>query len=523
MQSAMTGEWGPECVLDPARNNTTLLMRKLKGLGVPSLSPRLGVIVCSPSTRDSGSLSDWKPKIDSLVLSSSPISGHTAPVSRLAVSYDQRFFVSGSFDGTCRVWELGQIENSSGVLESSTTYDLLSGNKNSTLRVNDTVIFEQSHSVASAASDGSVHVWRVDLASSKSPAQPDSRDARLITNSSEHSRVSGSTEIRKVDPMEGEVLSVSHFNSLSASVLVFATQKGAMHSWDLRAEREPFKLSHSPELGSLSAMSLGNDRNWLVTGTSRGFLALWDVRFQKMVKLWHHSSGMPVSRLAASFAAFPAGAKDAAGAEPRPFAFTSCGKNECAMFDLTDGSCRQSFRVLDTEEAYGQRQPRICLPVLKEISLTSANARQFFRSQYVTPKTFRTDIGPLKGPTINSVVGSVGGFDQNYLITAGGDGHIRYWDFATPSKCFSVSGVVQQRPSYDRIDFQPTGRLMLCRHAPGPRVTELESSRVPRLQQRGIARPENRHQDGILDLKLVQLPRKALLSASRDASIKVWR
>jgi phosphoinositide-3-kinase, regulatory subunit 4 len=519
MDSAAAGEWGAECIMDPSRNDASLFVGKLKGLGVPSISPLLGAIIGSHSTLDSSSMSEWKPKIDSLISISSPISSHSAPVSRLNVSHDQRLFVSGSYDGTCRVWELGQVENSSGLLESSSTYDLLSASESSIVRVNDAVILEQSHAVASAASDGTLHVWRIDLASSKGPTQADSRDAKPITKSPGYSRVSGTSEIRKIDPIEGEVLSVSHFNTLSTSVLVFATQKGAIHSWDLRSEREPFHLDHSPELGSISAMSLGNDRSWIVTGTSRGFLLLWDIRFQKAVKLWHHSSAMPVSRLATSFASFPAGARNAAGAEPRPFVFAACGTNECSMFDLIDGSCRQSFRVLDSEEAHSQHQSRLHLPSLREISLSSLNLRGVLRNFGLVPKA---DSLPWKGPVIHAIVGSVGGFDQNYLISGGGDSHIRYWDFATPSKCFSVSGAVQQRPSYDRVDFQPSGRLMICKHAPGPRLNELESSRVPRCQQRGIARPENRHKDAILDLKLVQLPRKALVSASRDCTVRIW-
>ena len=86
---------------------------------------------------------------------------------RLAVSPDDRFFVSGSFDSTCRIWELGKIDASDGLLESSTTYTGHAENSSSpAVRVNDVAIVENSHSVVSAASDGSVHVWRVDLVSS---------------------------------------------------------------------------------------------------------------------------------------------------------------------------------------------------------------------------------------------------------------------------------------------------------------------------------------------------------------------
>eukprot|EP00978_Attheya_sp_CCMP212_P030939 scaffold115417_cov33-Attheya_sp.AAC.4 len=50
-------------------------------------------------------------------------------------------------------------------------------------------------------------------------------------------------------------------------------------------------------------MYMGNDRNWVVMGTSHGHLDLWDLWFSgTMVKLWRHSSVSPVSKLLSAYA-----------------------------------------------------------------------------------------------------------------------------------------------------------------------------------------------------------------------------
>jgi len=518
VDAASTGQWGAESLLEPSLHDTTNLVTKLKGLNVSPLPPQLGRSTAIQPLSAAGT-TEWRPKVDGLLAGTSPVTGHGGPVTRLAVSSDQRFFVSGSFDSTCRIWELGRIDETNGLLESSATYsEHCATNGQHSVRINDLALVEQSHSIASAGSDGSVHVWRVDLVSTRKKAggvQPDGQ-APNQTVPYESSKVSGCSVVKKVESEEGEVLAVSHYNTLSESVITYATQGGIVHTLDLRAQREPFRLDHEPELGYLTTMALGTDRNWLVTGTSEGYLGLWDVRFQRMVKLWNVSTAQSINSLDTSFIPFPGNA----GNDPRPYVVVACG-NDCGMYDLVDGSCRQSFRVLDPHEGYGQSISRMKMPELNEISVAVRQSRSLLRQPRAS--SIRKQSG-LPIASINAVLGVMGG-EQNFLITGGSDAHIRFWDFSTPSKCYTISGHVAgyPRPSFERVDFQMSNRLMVCRQSAAPRVSELESSRLPRRLQRGMTRPENRHLDSIQDLKLVQTPIKALVSCSRDGGIKLWR
>ena len=115
---------------------------------------------------------------------------------------------------------------------------------------------------------------------------------------------------------------------------VFFSQRGQIGSWDLRASLEPFQLCVRPELGYPTSLTVAPDRCWLAVGTSRGFVALFDLRFNVMCRLWRHSSGGPVHRLASCKGlAGAAGRRERDGRETLPptdgaYLFVAAGDNE---------------------------------------------------------------------------------------------------------------------------------------------------------------------------------------------------
>jgi hypothetical protein len=63
VDAAFAGEWGSECLLDASLDTTTSLVGKLKGIGVPTLSPRLGIVVENGLSKESlaKGMGDWRP------------------------------------------------------------------------------------------------------------------------------------------------------------------------------------------------------------------------------------------------------------------------------------------------------------------------------------------------------------------------------------------------------------------------------------------------------------------------------
>ena len=541
LEAAKHGQWNSIAVLDPSLLETCLLLSKLDCLEIPPLSPRLGLLretdgrayswhgpstIVPTETSQDNNKKSWLPSPDCMLASSSSSVEHTAAISRLVVSQDQSFFVSSSHDGTCRVWELRQIENTVD-LQSSLTYAGHSSD-DINVRVNDLCVIENSHSVVSAASNGSIHAWRVEMVtSSKSKVQDRSENNNWYY---ETSRVCGSSIVRKLDQNEGEVLAVSHWNTNTSSIIAFASQQGGIHTWDLRCAKEPFNLKLRPELGYLTSMAVGTDRNWLVAGTNQGYIALWDIRYQMLVKLWRHSSRDSISRLATSHTILPQDKIDEFNIESRkPYIFVGCGRNEASIFDVTNAACRQCFRVLDHTYYYTNQQSIPSdMPELHPVECQSNPNRIISAAARDRVK----DISNRKGkePNILSLMGRIGSTGRSYLITGGSDRCLRFWDFLSPSRCFTISGPLDQSQQFyenidvPAIDGSPSSqKLFICRTVAPPPTSDIPSVDVPNHFKQGLVRPMNAHRDAILDVKSVEYPKRCLLSGSRDGVVKLWR
>lgn len=497
-ESACKGEWGSAAFIDQLVPENSHAHSKILALDVPPLSPSLGLA----RSDNCAGRHTWCPKEDKLLGSTG--TEHLGPVNRLAVSEDQSFFVSASYDGTSKVFELRQAHDSGGDINSCLTYEGHKfGNDRAPVRINDCCILEHTHSVATAASDGSLHVWRVDLVTSHQNQQM------------KRPRVSGHSALRNINLGEGEVLTVSHFNTPSASILAFATQRGRIHSLDMRSAREPFSLKLRPELGYLTDMEVGKDRNWVVAGTSRGYVGLWDIRFQSMVKLWRHYKDSPIKRIIDAFGT----CQDDSS---RPLVFMGCDNNEASLFDVSSGRCLQCYRVLDSSLSYVDQMalPPDCLsvPYLESVNIPNRLGKRLVSLDKALQMTSRKSTSDV---SINALVGCINPQGPSYLMTGGNDNMIRLWDLKSASKSCCVSGLERNQPSPSFEQVGGNSRVILCRQPSIQPSYMVESSKLPMYNRQGVSKCDSRHIDSILDLKVVQNP-ALLLSASRDHTIKLW-
>lgn len=76
---------------------------------------------------------------------------------------------------------------------------------------------------------------------------------------------------------------------VNAFWVIFAVSVPRTRSIVVDDFQEPWALRAHPELGFLTVIALGTEKTWLVVGTSRGFVMLWDLRFQaraRSMSLW---------------------------------------------------------------------------------------------------------------------------------------------------------------------------------------------------------------------------------------------
>ncbi len=362
----------------------------------------------------------------------------------------------------------------------------------------DVTCIENSRSVATCSADGSIHVWRVDLASSKSSSRPsvspaDHSPQRNTTSSSS----SNSSIIKTLACSDGPVVGIQHFCGDVASVLSYITQSGKLNGWDLRASKDSFSFAIRPDLGYPTSMTTAPDRNWMCVGTSLGYICLWDLRYGVMCNLWRHSSKSPIYRLACCKPSSSGSRSTGANRElimPHTEGanlFVSSGDNEAAVWSIPEGGeCIKCFRAAPITSRVNNTTQ---LSELHEIPIPSSPLAPL-KGPHVNNDGITVNDG--FHPTVRAIMGRISQNSTSYLVTAGTDRYIRYWDLSSPSKCFTISGVDAAQPKsiYETPQsLSLRGKLYMCYDSDVPSPQATLQSQIPIREHRGPYIPTMRY------------------------------
>ena len=481
----------------------------------------------------------WRPRENVLIAS---LAEHSGAVNRLAVSPDQHYFVSVSNDKTARIWPTKSLDRSA----FPRSICMYTGHKS---KIVDITCIENSHGMATCAEDGSIHVWKVDMVSSNNtgyaysaavngyvPADQEegAATAQGVANTAlpapsvkyaggGGNSISGLSVLRTIDTQEqGFVNTLLHFNSDIASILAYSTQKGGgVYGWDIRCAKDAFKYPIRPELGSITAMTMAPDRNWICAGTSEGYVSLWDIRYNVPCKLWRHSSSGPIHRLgscksiprvnvngiaAASGALTSQQQQLLQGSQPQQvykeimpytegaYLFVAAGHNESAVWGIPEGGeCYRCFRSVPMSS--GRTRQLAELPRLIDVPLPR-------HPLHIIPGTggLKRQNSAKNGnacePSVRALLGRISQTGSSYLVTAGTDRHIRFWDFSSPYRCFTVSGLelgqpksAFESPSADHLH----GKLFISYDTALPSSSTLVQAHMPYWENRGPVNPTNKY------------------------------
>jgi hypothetical protein len=402
-----------------------------KALGVPGAPPQLGTLRADwvsyssfyanhpvldtgayASLTDSAELKTWRPK-GVLVAT---LSEHKQAVTHLSVARDNLFLVSGGEEGVVRIWDCTRLK-----LAAHARSQLAHAGQG---RITGLTVCDSSHSVASAHSTGTLSVFKVEYAGGENAADGTSGGAGAVAGTGMAQRYVGLSEVKRIDPDlqngEGSLLAVSHFHTLTESLLVYATQK-SVHGWDLRSRKEAFLLRLEPSMGLLTALTLGPTQHCIVTGTSRGFITVWDLRFHIPVQVWRHSAKSAITHLTAVDApsilpreaslASPGLTTTPAGIIPPhpqkgPLIFAAAeGTNQISAFDLYTGENRLLFRVLNSVEpsssaSVSLRRDSITAPG----AVSAASAASASNTTFPMKSLQKVRVSPLSLPSLRSYI-----------------------------------------------------------------------------------------------------------------------
>ncbi|KAH6632021.1 hypothetical protein F5144DRAFT_512050 [Chaetomium tenue] len=370
----------------------------------------------------------WKPA-GKLVAT---FSEHVGAINRIVVSPDHQFFLTGGDDGCVKVWDTARLERNI-THRSRLTHKHAPG-----ARVLALCFIENTHSFVSCASDGSVHVVKVDtILSGASFRYP---RLRLL---------------REYQLVEGELaVWCEHFKQDGNSVLLLATNKSVVRGIDLRTMTLLYKLENPVHHGTPTCFCVDRRRNWLCLGTSHGVLDLWDLRFKMRLKGW----GVPGKGSIYRLSIHPTKGRGrwicVAG---------GTGQGEVTVWDLERTLCREIYRVGGNKEG----------PKGYEAWEVDEDRPEGMLGR------FATDLEPAATGNadrgVRAMAVGTGAVEEGkevrhaFIVTAGADKKLRFWDLLRVENSVVFSGL---RPD--------EGKPAFTASHPTPSMT-LNTERWPRL------------------------------------------
>ncbi|TQN71355.1 Serine/threonine-protein kinase VPS15 [Colletotrichum shisoi] len=423
---------------------------------------------------------------------------HTGAINRLVVSPDHVFFITGGDDGTVRVWDSARLEKNI-THRSRQTHKHADG-----ARVLALCFIENTHCFISCASDGSVHIVKVETVAASGTLRY------------------GKLRLLREYQLPGDEYAVwcEHFKAESTSVMLLATNRSRILGIDLRTMSLLYALENPVHHGTPTCFCVDRKRNWLCVGTTHGVLDLWDLRFRMRLKGWGVPGKSSIYRLCIH---------PSKGRGKWVCVAGGTGQGEVTVWDLERTICREIYRVGGNKEG-----PKGYEPWDVDEDKPEGMLGRFAKNIELSG-TGNTDRG------VRAMIAGTGASEDSrdvrhaFIVTGGSDKKLRFWDLSRIESSMVYSGLQGEDPKPSFTASHPTTSMTLNteripRQAPtapnaavGGKGTT-SSGRPPRstvisLQQQQLLRS---HLDSIMDVALLELPYSMTLSVDRSGVVFVF-
>ena len=476
-----------------------------------------GPMVAPVTNRSSGTAPDtqglersWRPE-------GTPIATfgeHTASINRILPSPDHAFFITAGDDGTVKIWDTMRLERNL-AHRSRQTYTHAEGT-----RVSSLCFVENTHTFVSAATNGSIHVVKVEYS--------------LMNDTPKYGKL---RQVRQHNLRDGEhAVWLEHYKADTHSILLFATNLSRIIALDLRNMTELYVLENPVHHGVPTCFCVDKHGGWLCLGTSHGVLSLWDLRFRLHLKAFGLAAGTPIHRLLCH----PFRTR-----RRRVVVAGGTGQTDITIWDLEKTECREVFRagIFKSSGSGGQEN-------LKAYEAWKVDDQKpegmLGRFATAIDASGKGSAGPDRG--IRALACSLDESDNKgegksgFYLTGGLDRRLRAWDAVRPETSRVLSGLDAEEDQPRFLTTQPTTGLLVhserlpqkdvhpssANAAPGKtsdRKGGKTSVKQPRstvisAQQKALLR---NHLDVITDVCLLERPVKMTVSVDRMGCVYIFQ
>ena len=432
---------------------------------------------------------------------------HTGPINRVLPSPDHAFFITGSDDGSVKIWDTLRLERNL-AHRSRQTYKHAEGAKVQCL-----CFVENTHTFVSGATDGSINVVKVDF--------------HLVGDTSKYGKLRMMREYHF--PGDEYAVWIHHWKSDSNSVLLIATNTSRILALDLRNMTILYSFQNPIHHGTLTCFHVDHNHTWMLLGTSHGVLDLWDLRFHLRLKSWGLGGGTPIHRLFKY--PFKQGHKWICIAG-------GTGQTDITVWDVEKIECRQVYRASITKSSSSKENLKVYEPWKVDDEKPEGMLGRFATA--IDPSVSNNSISDrgIRALAIGvDSPDSKGESRHGFFITGGADRKLRCWDVSRPELSTVISGLDAEEDQPKFSTSQPTTSLVInservANQAPsapnaaaGASPGKKSSIKQPRstvisVQQQHLLRS---HLDSILDVCVLESPVGMTVSVDRLGCIYVFQ
>jgi len=370
---------------------------------------------------------------------------------------------------------------------------------------------ENRHSIISASDNGSIHVSRIEY-----------------MNAGSHLKYGKFERVREMILEDGEyITNINHYNTEIESVVVMSSSQGSICGFDLRTMKTVWKLDASPNFGYISAFAVNPSNYWLCSGTSKGIMTLWDIRFSLPVSTWAHPSLSKINKMKLFPSNTSSPDKNYLSESKQVLCAVDNDNNELSAWDVETKQC--------TEIWYSEKYN---------------SSRKFYDNGLTAIEPETSSILPtVNTSNTKKHKNSVNSFtflDTNYcsffklqlpfIISVGSDKRIRYWDQLNVDQSMILNGVemADQNISYktyqknstiihsESSNFESSSSLTLNSSNSSP-LNSIGNIPLHYANYNASSKKLNGHMDAITDVTYTVVPYPLIISSGRDGIINIWK
>ena len=241
---------------------------------------------------------DWRrsiwlqPLTASLVQPGGPLihtfDGHTKAINSMAVTPDGKTIVSGSWDGTIKLWDI----------ESGKELRML---KEDTGGVTSVAVTPDGKTIVSGSWNGTIRLWGIESGKELRMLKEDTGEVTSVAVTPDGKKiVSGSDDgtIRLWDIESGKELNTlkGHTNAIismavtpDGKTIVSGSWDGTIKLWDIESSKEPNTLKG--HANAIISVAVTPDGKTIVSGSLDGTIRLWDIESGKELRMLKEDTG----------------------------------------------------------------------------------------------------------------------------------------------------------------------------------------------------------------------------------------